>query len=496
MAEDGPVEREFGPFLLRDELGRGGMGVVVRAIQPSLNREVALKIRFRSPALEQPDLAERFLSEARAAARLRHPNIVIVHEVGEAEGAQYIVMELVQGRTLSAVLGNDGALPPEQTLRIARQLASALDFAHRQGVIHRDVKPSNIILGNDDHLTLTDFGIARLAEGSVHTSTGVIVGTPAYMAPEQAKAGPVSGATDQYALACVLFEALSGQPPFTGATSVDIMLRHVGQPPPRLSRLRPELPATIDAVVARALAKDPSRRYPTCEAFVADVAAALERRRGGISGILRQPRSLAIGLGAVAAVLLLMTALVTMAPLQAGVLQTSPDSEVAAVQITPTVTSVAVAVAPTAGGSLRMVQLTPDPLTPVTDIPTRAVPQAETTLATVTPLVDRLADAFHEIEAISKGVGKELPVDEGVARFTANKVTLQAIKQQYAATRPWMGYAHFEDLFGRTLDKLISADDNFISGYQAKDAALVRQGIQDVDDAYALVDQMQQVLPG
>jgi Protein kinase domain/WD40-like Beta Propeller Repeat len=275
MTDHSVVARQIGPFSIESEIGRGGMGVVFRAVQHNLGREVALKVL--PPWLAaQPGFGERFLSEARAAARLHHPNIVNIHDVGEVDGTRYIVMQLLPGRTLDQVLREEGALPPATVLRIGEQLASALDYAHAAGVIHRDVKPSNVVIGQNDRATLTDFGIARIAEGTIQqTTTGSILGTPEYMAPEQAEGRPSTSAVDQYALACVLFELLAGRPPFQADTPMGVILQHVRTAPPRISVSGRHYPTAVDRVFARALAKDPALRYKTCGEMVAALAAAL-----------------------------------------------------------------------------------------------------------------------------------------------------------------------------------------------------------------------------
>jgi hypothetical protein len=267
------------------------MGVVYRAYQPSLAREVALKVLPRWFA-SQPGFAERFASEARAAARLHHPSIVIVHDVGEEDGWQYIVMQLLSGQTLEALLKQGSGLTLSRAVNIGQQIASALDYANAQGVIHRDVKPANIIVDDADHATLTDFGIARIAEQSVqHTTTGTIVGSPEYMAPEQAEGGDLSSSVDQYALACVLFEALTGQPPFRGETPMRVLMHQVRTPAPALSSLRSGLPVELDAVFRQALAKEPSKRFESCGRFIAAVAATLGTPTRAPIGSPRNPIS-------------------------------------------------------------------------------------------------------------------------------------------------------------------------------------------------------------
>jgi serine/threonine-protein kinase len=259
MIDESLLGLRLGQFEIRAELGRGAMGLVYRAYQSSLDREVALKVLPQWLA-QQPGVSSRFLAEARAAARLRHRNIVTIHDVGNADGVHYIVMELLPGRTLDRVLMEDGPLVSNRLLRIAQQLADGLDYAHRHGVIHRDVKPANIIVDDHSHVTLTDFGIARVVEDSLtkSTQTGVAVGTPQYMAPEQAEGRTVTGAADEYGLACVLFEMLAETPPFSGPNTLEILRQHIQNPPPALSTLREDTPVALDRIFSRALAKQPA----------------------------------------------------------------------------------------------------------------------------------------------------------------------------------------------------------------------------------------------
>jgi serine/threonine-protein kinase len=271
---DSLVGKRLGSIQIIAELGRGGMGQVYRAQQLTLGREVAVKILPRWLA-EQPGFAARFVSEARAAARLQHANIVTIYDVCEIDGVECILMELVRGETLESLL-LQGRLAPMSTLRIAEQIASALDYAHAEGVVHRDVKPANIMLDGSERAVLTDFGIARAAEGTTQrTMTGTILGTPEYMAPEQAEGHSVTSAADEYAFACVLFEMLTGSPPFHADSPLAVILDQVRTPPPRPSRSAVGLPPDLDRVFARALAKDPTVRYPSCAALVAATRQAL-----------------------------------------------------------------------------------------------------------------------------------------------------------------------------------------------------------------------------
>ncbi len=266
---------EFAGFRLERELGRGGMGVVYLAEHVHLGRRVALK--FLGPGLaETDDFRERFVRESRLAASLHHPNIVTVYDAGEADGRLYIAMQYVDGTDLATVLSEEGALAPERALAILEQIASALDAAHAEGLVHRDVKPANILM-RDGHAYLTDFGLTkRTTSATSLTATGQFVGTAQYMAPEQIMGESVDGRADIYALGCILFHCLTGVPPFDRENSVAVIYAHLSEPPPAASAVRPELPAALDAVIARAMAKAADDRYPTGAALAEATRAALE----------------------------------------------------------------------------------------------------------------------------------------------------------------------------------------------------------------------------
>jgi serine/threonine protein kinase len=265
--------RTFGDFELVRELGRGGMGVVYEARQQSLNRTVALKMVLRGELASEADRA-RFRAEAEAAARLVHPNIVQVYEVGDVAGQPYFAMQYVPGRTLARRLA-EGPLSPQEAARLIAAVARAVDHAHQNGVVHRDLKPANVLLAADGTPKITDFGLAKLldAAGSL-TQTGAIIGTPSYMAPEQARAEKQLGpAADVYALGAILYECLTGRPPFQAATALDTLLLVQEQDavPPRL--LNPGVPRDLETVCLKCLEKSPSRRYPSAAALASDLEA-------------------------------------------------------------------------------------------------------------------------------------------------------------------------------------------------------------------------------
>jgi serine/threonine protein kinase len=267
--------RTIGNYQITEELGRGGMAVVYRAYQPSLNRYVAIKVLPPQFSFDR-QFIERFQREARAAAGLRHPNIVVIHDVGHQEGVYYLVMEYLEGRTLKDVIEQEGPLPARRVGRIVEQVATALDYAHQRGFVHRDVKPANIFVGKDDHVTLTDFGIAKAASETQHlTRTGTLMGTPEYMSPEQAEGGTVDHRTDLYALGVVLYQMLVGRVPFRGTTPHAVLHAVIYEPPPPPRQINPNLNPALEAVIVKAVAKRPGQRFQRGAELTAALRGAL-----------------------------------------------------------------------------------------------------------------------------------------------------------------------------------------------------------------------------
>ncbi|WP_416382309.1 protein kinase domain-containing protein [Nocardia transvalensis] len=274
---DAPRSRvggRFGPYELRSLLGRGGMGEVYEAYDTNRDRLVALKLLPEQLALD-PVYQERFRREAQAAVRLDEPHIVPIHDWGEINGTLYIDMRLVRGDNLRTLLRAQGPMDPERAVAIVEQVAAALDAAHADGLVHRDVKPANILVTASDVAYLADFGLAR-SEGDIGiTMVGTAIGSYTYMAPERFDDGPVDGRADIYSLACVLCECLTGATPFP-SQSVSVLVRsHLSEPPPRPSLQRPDVPAALDAVIAHAMAKSPADRYSTAGEFAGAARAAL-----------------------------------------------------------------------------------------------------------------------------------------------------------------------------------------------------------------------------
>jgi serine/threonine-protein kinase len=282
MSPDPAAGTEVAGYRIVEQAGSGGMGVVYRAEETGLGgRPVALKLL--PPALAgDPDFRARFLREMRVAAAIDHPNIVPIYRAGEDRGLLYLAMRYVDASDLRRVLEAEGRLDPGRTLAILDQVARALDAAHARGLVHRDVKPGNILLappvidGDPEHVYLVDFGLARSdSDDRSIGGPGSFLGTPRYAAPEQAAGHPVDGRADGYALGCVLYECLTGQPPFPGGSGEAVLLAHLESPPPQVTTLRPDLPPAIDQVITQAMAKSPADRFPTCRTLIAAARAAL-----------------------------------------------------------------------------------------------------------------------------------------------------------------------------------------------------------------------------
>ncbi|MFZ2511856.1 MAG: serine/threonine-protein kinase [Gordonia sp. (in: high G+C Gram-positive bacteria)] len=268
------VNTQFGPYRLDALLGRGGMGEVYRAYDTGKDRVVALKLLNPGLAAD-PEYRERFRRESRTAARLGDPHVIPIHDWGEVDGVLFIDMRLVQGGDLRGVLTREHRLDPRRAVSIVEQIGAALDAAHTDGLIHRDVKPENILVGSRDFAYLVDFGIANAAGDTRLTQAGSAIGSIAYMAPELFDGKPASPASDVYALACVLFESLTGQVPFPATTVSAAIKAAVTSPPPRATALVPGLPGMLDAVIAGGLDPDPARRYRSAGELAAAAVQAL-----------------------------------------------------------------------------------------------------------------------------------------------------------------------------------------------------------------------------
>ena len=278
------TEVEFGRYRLFDKLGQGSMGAVYRAHDTALDRDVAVKLLQPELAAE-PGFQERFRREAYGAGRLANPNIIPIYETGEIDGRLYFVMPIVDGVDLNKVLKRDGPMSPQKAVRVVEQVAAALDAAHKSGLVHRDVKPSNLLMVGEDFVYLIDFGLVHEADAGRLTMTNVAPGSPAYMAPERFGSGKnVDARADVYSLACVLYECLTGRLPFSGGGVEGLAAAHRGDEPPKPSSSNPAIPVAFDAVIARGMAKEPEDRFQSAHELAVAARAALT----DVSGVSAQ----------------------------------------------------------------------------------------------------------------------------------------------------------------------------------------------------------------
>jgi serine/threonine-protein kinase len=287
--------QKIGRYEILEEIGRGAMGVVYRARDPNIGRLLAIKtIRMAelSDPVESARLRERLRREAHSAGILSHPGIVVVYDVGQEGELAFIAMELVPGRSLESLLAHGPPLSRETILSILRQTAAALDYAHRKGIVHRDIKPANLLISEDGVVKITDFGVAKISSSQQLTIAGTVLGTPNYMSPEQVQGKPVDGRADQFALAVIAYELLTGKKPFTGETLTTVLYKIVAEPPPPPHEINPSLPWPVSLVLNRALAKDPEERYPTCTEFVEALERALASKKDWQAGVRAGEESL------------------------------------------------------------------------------------------------------------------------------------------------------------------------------------------------------------
>ena len=279
-----------GRYELEELVGSGGMSSVYRAHDRLLERTVALKI-LHEQFTRDDDYVERFRREARAVAQLTHPNIVTVIDRGEQDGCQFIVFEYVDGMNLKELMAQEGALSPREAIELGLQIARGLAFAHDQGLVHRDVKPQNVLLDGDGRAKVTDFGIAHAVDVDGMTITGTIMGTSNYIAPEQARGQPVDEQTDVYSLGCVLYELLAGEVPFDGDNFVAVAMRHVNEPVPSVREVRPDVPLRLDWAIQQAMAKDHGERFDSMADFAAELEACHAELDGDEGATMVVPRA-------------------------------------------------------------------------------------------------------------------------------------------------------------------------------------------------------------
>ena len=277
-------DRQLGPYQITSRIGAGGMGEVYRARDPRLGRDVAVKV-LPSSFAQDPGRLRRFEQEARAAAALNHPNIVVLYDIGTQEGTPYLVQELLVGESLQQLLARGAGLPPRKAVQYAVQIAEGLDAAHRKGIVHRDLKPSNVFVTTEGHVKILDFGLAKLVDppascesisekptADMGTGEGVVLGTVGYMAPEQVRGQAVDHRADIFALGCVVYEMLSGQRAFVGDSAADVLSAILSKDPAPLSLATGEITPALDGIVRRCLEKRAEDRFSSAH----DVALALE----------------------------------------------------------------------------------------------------------------------------------------------------------------------------------------------------------------------------
>ncbi len=274
------LPEKFGRYIIKSELGRGGMATVYHAYDPSFDREVAIKVLPRE-MLHDPQFRSRFEREIKMVAGLEHPAIVPVYDVGNEDGQPYFVMRYMMGGSLSDQIAK-GNFSIEDTARVIEKIAKGLAYAHKKGIVHRDLKPDNILFDNNEDPFISDFGVAKLTEaGGGLTGSGVI-GTPAYMSPEQAQGNEIDGRSDVYGLGVIIYQMLSGQQPYSADTPMGVVVKHITEPVPEILTIMPSLPPAVDEIIKKALAKDKIRRYET----TIDLAKALNLAAFGNEGNL------------------------------------------------------------------------------------------------------------------------------------------------------------------------------------------------------------------
>lgn len=284
--------RNLGRYELRHVLGQGAMGIVYEGFDPTLGRKVAVKTILRSHALAAApgqDYSARFMREAKAAARLNHPNIVQVYDFGVENEIAYLVMEFIQGRELRSFFDQDETFGIEESVRIMGELLEAMEFAHQAGIIHRDIKPANVMLDAQRRAKLADFGVARIQDGTDHSQGGTMVGTPAYMSPEQVQGGRIDRRTDIFSAGTILYEFLTGERPFKGAGAFTVAKMIVQDDPAPPSTITETASPVFDEIVKKALAKKPAERYSTAREFAAALKRGLANLQRSDGGAPTQP---------------------------------------------------------------------------------------------------------------------------------------------------------------------------------------------------------------
>ncbi|MEM6530871.1 MAG: serine/threonine-protein kinase, partial [Chloroflexota bacterium] len=282
--KDRLIGRKLGQYEVVDRIGAGGMATVYKGYRTDIDRTVAIKVLKINAAIVDDGLIQRFELEAKTVARLQHPHILSMFDYGVEDDLLYLVMAYIDGGSLGDWQREDSVPPPADVVRVLREVAGALDYAHRQGIVHRDIKPDNILIDSEGHAMLADFGIVKIAGGDENlTATGGIVGTPAYLAPEQGAGEEVNQSSDIYALGVVVYELLTGRQPYRADTAIQVIIKHMSDPVPDIMAEVPDLPEAIGPVMKRALAKTPEDRYQTAMEFSEDFARVFSGEQGNTS---------------------------------------------------------------------------------------------------------------------------------------------------------------------------------------------------------------------
>ncbi|NNL75602.1 MAG: serine/threonine protein kinase [Desulfobacterales bacterium] len=300
----------FGRYKLLAKLGKGSMGIVYKAHDPNIDRPIALKV-MRQDRVTSQDFVQRFLKEARAIGKLSHPNIVSVYDAGQDRGALFIAMEFLVGKSLEEIIKNK-RLGPHDIVKVGVQVAEALDYAHQQGIVHRDIKPSNIILTPDDQVKITDFGIARIEDPSAtqQTQAGQILGTPAYMSPEQVKGAPVDCRTDLFSLGVILYELITGNRPFTGDSIAAIFSAILLEDPAKLEVSDSPMRQSLNEIVVKSLNKSPEKRFQSGIEMANPLKKYLQRRQSDTVAMPQRPPKKKHRLGLMAAIAMILLSLI------------------------------------------------------------------------------------------------------------------------------------------------------------------------------------------
>ena len=270
------VGQNLGQYEIVEEIARGGMATVYRARQKSIGRDVAIKV-LPAKFTHDKTFIERFNREVEVISQLQHPHILPIYDFGEYEEMPYIVMAYIAGGTLTDRIVN-GPIPPAEVARMVHQIADALDFAHSRGIVHRDFKPGNVLLDERGNTYLADFGLAKITESSSDITGTMIIGTPDYMAPEQARSGDITGSVDVYALGVTIYQMLTGQAPYEAPTAAGLLVAHITEPIPDIRVSRPDLPDVVQTVVEQSLAKEPEKRYASSGVLAIDLEKALANK--------------------------------------------------------------------------------------------------------------------------------------------------------------------------------------------------------------------------